>query len=143
MNFIPLLLLIIGSVAILWYYISIFYVAFGPSPPPSGDTGFRQFMTISISTLSGTLATFIGMILGLQAVAGQEAVAAQALNQAAPLTNLQMAAAIAYVVSLVVALFAWWKNGAKTDPTIVALAKSFLGLIGGVLAIGLNVLNAS
>jgi hypothetical protein len=137
-HFVPTLLTIIGFVAIAWYYICIIYVGFWDPAPEDDSGGFRHFMTLSISTLSGTMATFVGMLLGLKAVAA-EGSAAEAIKQTAPLTNLQMAAAIAYVVSLIGALIAWAIHKEGADPSIVALGKSFLGLIGGVLAIGLNV----
>jgi hypothetical protein len=143
MRFTSVLILLIGSCAILWYYICLIFLGFvAPKPDPTTDEAFRQFMATSVSTLSGTLATYVGMILGVQTAAREPSVnriAAVLQTRATPISGLQAIAAIAYVVSLFIALFAWWRNPSAPDPTIVALGKSLLGLIGGALTVILNV----
>lgn len=49
----------------------------------------------------------------------------------------QAAAAVMYVVSIVLALLLWWQNPAL-EPSLQNLGKSLLGLIVGVLAVLLN-----
>lgn len=147
MTFAGWLIAVVGFLAIGWYYACLVYLGFlAPKPPAAGEpAAFRQFMGTSISTLSGTLATFVGMILGVQSASANGAVSTAGMNavaqalQTTPLSWLQMIAALAYVLSLVAALVAWFRNADDTDPAVVALGKSFLGLIGGVLAVVLNV----
>ena len=137
------LIAFLGGVAILWYYICLLYLGFVQEEPPTGDgVAFAQFMGLSLATLSGTLATYVGMVLGIKTTEKQpnpNPVAMLVQTQNTTITRLQVVAAIAYVVSLLVALYAWWQNQESSDPTIVALGKSFLGLIGGVLAVILNI----
>lgn len=141
--FTSVLISFIGASAILWYFICIYYLGFlHPQPDANVDETFRQFMATSISTISGTLATFVGMILGVKSAASDPTAnpTARLLHQkSSPISWLQGIAAIAYVASLLIALLAWWKSFPSPDPTIVALGKSLLGLIGGVLAVILNV----
>jgi hypothetical protein len=134
------LLATIGMLAIGWYLFCIVYVGLIAPDPPSGGTGgggtdadgFRQFVTGSITTLSGTLATFVGMVLGF----GQ-AGASDNLTSGYPL-----AAAVVYVFSLILAICIWWYRihaNKACDPVIVNLGQSFIGLIGGAMAVMLNV----
>jgi hypothetical protein len=142
MSFTNYLIAAIGSIAIGWYYICLFYLGFiHPQPDAAVSETFRQFMATSLETLSGTLATFVGMILGVQSASAERnanPLATVLQTRATPVTKLQAIAAIAYVLSLLTALFAWWYVPVA-NPTVVALGKSVLGLIGGVLAVVLNV----
>jgi hypothetical protein len=124
---------LIGVIAILWYYYCVFAIGFHW---PIASESFREYMSLSVSTLGGTLATFVGMIFGVQTVKTIKGNAMEGF----PLTVLQWLATIAYVVSLIVAMFAWYRTSPpnEVDPVIIALAKSFLGLVGGVLVVGLN-----
>jgi hypothetical protein len=137
------LIAFLGFTGIVWYYICLIYLGFiHPEPTPDVAAGFREFMATSISIMSGTLATYVGMILGVQTAAKEpnaNPVAAVLQRQKTPVTRLQGIAAIAYVASLLIALFAWWECFPRPDPTIEALGKSLLGLIGGALAVILNV----
>lgn len=143
MPFTSLLITIVGTCAIGWYFICLYYLGFlHPQPDADVDETFRQFMATSITTISGTMATYVGMILGVKSAASDPnaSPASRVLHlRTTPISWLQAIAAIVYVASLVVALFAWWKSFPKPDPTVVALGKSLLGLIGGVLAVILNV----
>ncbi len=99
-------------------------------------------MGLSLSTLSGTLATYVGMVLGVKTTerpSNSNALAALIQTRDTSISWLQGLAAMAYVISLLIALYAWYQNQGSPDPTIVALGKSFLGLIGGVLAVVLNI----
>jgi len=99
-------------------------------------------MAFSVTTIAGTLATFLGMVLGF----GQVPAAA---GQNVPQTSsMQKAAAWAYFGSLVLALGLWalhtfltWTGAdiPALDPAISRLGQSILGLFGGVLAVVLNV----
>jgi hypothetical protein len=124
---------LIGLIAIVWYCFCICAIGFNWTQALGTGLEFRQFMSLSISTLSGTLATFVGMVFGVHAIKN-----IQKVEVPSQLTTLQWLAAIVYVASLIVALLAW-RITANVDPVIIALGKSFLGLIGGVLAVGLNV----
>src|SRR3954454_11051236 len=63
MSFTNYLIAAIGSIAIGWYYICLFYVGFiHPQPDAAVSEAFRQFMATSLDTLSGTLATLTGRI---------------------------------------------------------------------------------
>jgi hypothetical protein len=141
-TFTTLLIWILGGCAVGWYYICVIYLGFiHPHPAPDVNDGFRLFVETSVSTLSGTLATYVGMILGVQTAKSEpraNPVAAILQSRTSPLSRLQGLAAIAYVASLVMAVISWWMHP-KPDPAIEALAKSLLGLFGGALAVVLNV----
>jgi hypothetical protein len=113
-------------------------------------------MSLSITTISVSLATFVGMLLGLRrvneeiqkgvaeasaVVGGRAAAALPRLQDVAQSVNpnmLQGVAAASYIISLVFALYFWWRGGRDTDPSISKLGQSLLGLIGGALAVILN-----
>ena len=103
-----------------------------------------QFMAFSITTIAGTLATFVGMVLGF----GQVPEAQRAGQNVPQTTPMQQAAAWAYFGSLVLGLSLWalhtflaWSGAPlpELDPAISRLGQSILGLFGGVLAVVLNV----
>lgn len=147
------LLTTIGTLAIFWYFASILLVGMSDLPGKDGaDKDFltpaaRQFMTVSITTISGTLATYLGLVLGFAQVREQQREGAPppppgpALANVAPeITRLQAVAAWAYVLSLVVALLLWLcRQEDRVDPVIINQGRSILGLFGGVLAVILNV----
>jgi hypothetical protein len=147
------LLFAIGTTAILWYFLSITCIAFNLIPlPAKGTEGttsgmeLRQFMSFSVTTISGTLATYLGMVLGFGQKAGQPAAApVPGAPPAAPIiqiSNLQKVAAWAYFFSLIYALALWGfapDTQPKVDIVITTLGQSILGLFGGALAVILNV----
>ncbi|QDU95139.1 hypothetical protein [Lignipirellula cremea] len=124
-------ILFIGFLAIAWYYYCIIYIGFLHPVAQDGSQAFREFVKLSIPALSGTLATFVGMVLCLKPL--------ETLNGVPAVTMFGWAACLAYVVSLILAVYAWSKNGDRTDPVIIGLAKLLLGLFGGALAVALNV----
>lgn len=149
----------VGTLGIAWYYICILVIGAKPLAGKAPGSSFRQFMSLSITTISVSLATYVGMILGLRSVsdeiqkgvaranamAGAATAAATAaaapLREAAQVANpnaLQWGAAILYILSLVLALVLWWRGGDDTDPAISKLGQSLLGLIGGALSVLLN-----
>jgi len=152
------LIMYLGGIAIAWYFVCIFYVGLAStSSPISGNPGqpatlpssamaattppanFYEFMRYSITTLAGTLATFVGMVLGLRQVNTKSVAQGAALPPAATLTKRQWFAMWSYIFSLLLGLFLWWYRGISCDPSIIHLGQSLLGVIGGALAVLLNV----
>jgi hypothetical protein len=139
----------LGVLGLAWYYLCLLSVGWKPLPPGQPPNAFRQFMSLSITTIGVSLATFVGMLLGVNEVKEQVAEAVRANTRAlspAPSfafptlssTDLQWIAGGLYVLSLLIALWLWRKGGDDTDPAVSNLAKSILGLIGGALSILLN-----
>lgn len=146
----------LGALGIVWYFICIFVIGLkrlADNPP------LRDFMSVSITTISISLATFVGMLLGLRGVGEQltagvnqvapntgsgsaeRAMGARTLTRLAQSTEgttLQWSSAILYLASLVLAIYFWYRGGPQTDPAITKLAQSLLGLIGGSLSVLLN-----
>lgn len=134
------LLVWIGSVAIIWYYVAIICIATNfIGQENSTQSEFRQFMSLSITTVSGTLATFVGMYLGFQA--RREVVKNTQVQQVISQSRFQALASLAYLISIILAIAFWgyqtWR-GETIDPVLQNLAKSLLGLIVGSLAVLLN-----
>src|SRR5262249_38695620 len=117
---------------------------------------FRQFMSLSLTTIGVALATFVGMLLGFQGIKGGVQQTAkevevqstehrpallnrlQQLGEQTAGTSLQWAAVIVYLVSLPLAIYFWYLKGDGTDPAIINLGKSVLGLMAGALSVVLN-----
>jgi hypothetical protein len=137
------LLIAIGALAISWYFVCIVCAGCTDVDGDAISKDMRQFMSVSITTISGTLATYIGMLLGFGSALRRGGGDAQPSEQAAAvpqITRMQAVAAVAYVVSLVVALGIWLATDEKNlDPAVINLGRSILGLFGGVLAVILNV----
>lgn len=141
-----------GTIGICWYYLCLIVIGFKLSNDASVEQ-FRQFMSLSITTISVALATFVGMLLGFRGVsetiqqgieqvpqAQREGTSALALvAQVAQGTSMQWWASGAYALSIAIAIFCWWTMGDQSDPAIVNLAKSLLGLAAGALSVLLNV----
>jgi len=140
-----------GVIGLSWYYVSLFALGSGwPFAPKSNE--LREFMSLSVTTISVSLATFVGMLLGYTRVsdeAQREAKDTVDVDRKSRLvrfaednsgTILQWISVILYAASLVLAIFFWQteSNDKKTDPAIVNLGKSLLGVIGGSLAVILN-----
>ena len=149
-----ILALVLGIAALLWYFICLFSIGTAPLPTGTTPDDFRGFMSLSLTTIGASLATFIGMLLGIKQVGdvvraekstpdqtGQQTtggVQMQRLTAGALTTNLQWVAAALYVISLGIALWFWHLHGDKTDPAVTNLGKTLLGLLGGALVIVLN-----
>jgi hypothetical protein len=132
----------VGTVGLLWYYLCV--IDLGMRPTPKGDTasGFRQFQALSVTTISVSLATYVGYVMGipLNGDAGTAAVsAAAAASTLARVSMLQWLAAALYVLSLVLAIWFYSQKKDATEPAITGLAKSLLGFVAGVFALSLNV----
>lgn len=148
-------LLAFGSVGLIWYYVCLVVIGLGKLTS-SNQAPFREFMVLSITTIGVTLATFTGMVLGLQGVvsdatakqvdaavaAGKDAAEAKAAivseNPRLQASVFQWSAVGLYLASVVLSLFFWWRGAAATDPAVAHLGKSFLGLVGGALTVILN-----
>jgi hypothetical protein len=143
------LTLFIGGVGVAWYYVCLVVLGLQTSVDPS-NAAFRDFMSLSLTTIGVALATFTGIILGFRAVSDevregvrQAGVGAAAIKLNAVATTvagsfLQWAVAFLYVLSLLLALYFWWLFGDKAEPAIINLGKSLLGLVGGALSVLLN-----
>ena len=135
-----ILLYVCGGIGITWYVACILLIAFAPTLVANAQ--FYQFMTLSLTTIGGALATYVGMIMGFQNANTVAGTAATQTPQATKISNVQIAAAIVYPVSLLLALGIWiWHllNSKTCDPALVELAKTLLGLIVGALMVTLNV----
>jgi hypothetical protein len=155
------LIFIAGSVGLLWYYLCILDMGARPTPQGQQAPGFRQFQSLSVTTISVSLATYVGYVVGLpsQASAAVKSAAANAAAAAASavpvapagsaasvaltsttatVNNLQLASAAMYVVSLLLAVYFYWRTKDNTEPAITGLARSLLGFVAGVFSISLN-----
>jgi hypothetical protein len=131
--------LLVGGGGLLWYLFCVFYLGWNPPIAGTPVVQFRQFMSFSVSTISASLATFVGMVVGLESAAGPVENATDASRSILAATSLQWWCAGLYLVSLILALWLWWRQKAQNpDEVIVALGKSFVGLVVGALAIVLN-----
>jgi hypothetical protein len=144
------LTILIGGVGVVWYYACLVVVGMQWSVAPE-NASFRDFMSLSITTIGVALATFVGVLLGFRVVSDQ---VTQGVRQGTPTDEtknlsriatsnkgsfMQWGVAVLYVVSLLLAVCFWWLKGDKADPAIINLGKSLLGLVGGALSVLLNV----
>jgi hypothetical protein len=151
-----------GALGMAWYFVCLLVIGFQTSKDQSA-AGFRQFMSLSITTIGVALATFVGMLLGFRGVAdeikrsvtqvtvaspqnptavtAQYHPAVQRLQEVVKTTQgtaMQWWASGLYALSIAIALFCWWYKGDNTDPAVVNLGKSLLGLVAGALSILLS-----
>jgi hypothetical protein len=154
MSFKDILVVLLAWAGLIWYYVSIFSLGRNPRDANQPQTTFQQFMSLSVTSIGVSLATYVGMLLGLQSVSETaknqmamtsakfsfESVAPEVrrIIEGTLVSNLQWCAAALYVVSLFCALYFWKRGGDKTDPAVSNLGKSLLGLIAGALAIALT-----
>ncbi len=135
----------VGTIGLLWYYLCV--IDLGVRPTSRGDTagGFRQFQALSVTTISVSLATYVGYVVGIPLNGDATAAPLAAAAGAAPLARvsmLQWLAAALYVMSLVLAIWFYAQKKDATEPAITGLAKSLLGFVAGVFALSLNVPSA-
>ena len=157
-----LLIRAIAIVGLAWYFVCLFHLGLRPTPAGTQANGFRQFQALSVTTISVSLATFVGFVIGLKgkehipsspaqtAPAGGAATNGGAnppsdsgvltkIADAASFADLQWWSAALYVLSLVLALWLYYRTQDTTEPAITGLAKSLLGFVAGVLSITLSV----
>jgi hypothetical protein len=137
------LVIALGAVGLAWYYLCLFSIGLKPKAPTGA---LRQFESLSVTTISVSLATFVGGLIGLSQQDGgtvSPTVAAPQSGLVALLSiqNLQWACVALYILSLVIALVFWFREKDNTDPVVSGLGKSLLGLVGGALAIALKPLS--
>jgi hypothetical protein len=140
------LVIVLGGVGITWYYFCLLSVGLRPTSPGRAPTSFREFESLSIATISVSFATFVGGLLGSKGAAAQAAgqpvddaqFAVDGLGRLAlwlSVDNLQVACAVVYILSLLIAAFFWRKQRDAADPAITNLARSLLGFIAGAFAV--------
>lgn len=126
------LIVIAGLSGLVWYYLCLVDMGLHPTASGTQSGGYRQFQSLSVTTISVSLATYVGYIVGLPApqpgTAGSLAV-----------SPLQVVSAAMYVVSLALAVFFYARTKDQTEPAVTGLAKSLLGFVAGVFSISLNV----
>jgi hypothetical protein len=142
------LIVCVGSMGLLWYYLCIADLGFRPTQKDQTPTGFRQFQSLSVTTISVSLATYVGYVIGLPTASdiAAKAVAAgssaTAIASTGTVSNLQAGSAMLYVLSLVTAVYFYYKKKDETEPAITGLAKSLLGFFAGVFSVALTVPHA-
>lgn len=149
-----------GLAGLAWYYICLCDLGFHPTAANTQATGFRQFQSLSLTTISVSLATYVGFVVGLptsenaattaakigdvaaQASSGSASAAsaaAAAVSSVIPTIGpLQVVSAVVYLVSLLLAVFFYWRSKDATEPAVAGLAKSLLGFVAGVFSISLK-----
>lgn len=128
------LIFIAGVAGLAWYYLCLFDLGLHPTAANTQAGGYRQFQSLSVTTISVSLATYVGYVVGLPS---STAAAGGAGNGS--VGQLQVASALLYVASLLVAVFFYARTKDQTEPAITGLAKSLLGFVAGVYSISLNV----
>jgi hypothetical protein len=135
----------VGTIGLLWYYLCVIDLGLRPTPKGEASGGFRQFQALSVTTISVSLATYVGYVVGipLNGADSAAALSAAAAGTAslARVSMLQWLAAALYVMSLVLAIWFYAQKKDATEPAITGLAKSLLGFVAGVFALSLNVPN--
>ena len=144
------LIIAVGAIGLVWYFLCILDMGLHPTKQGASGAGFRQFQSLSVTTISVSLATYVGYVIGLpaqaQAPGASSTVAAAAvastsvavLPPQAHVSPLQWTSAALYVASLVVAVYFYFRSKDDTEPAITGLAKSLLGFVAGVFSVALN-----
>lgn len=127
------LIFIAGVAGLAWYYLCLFDLGLHPTAANTQAGGYRQFQSLSVTTISVSLATYVGYVVGLPSSATAGSASTGSVGQ------LQVASALLYVASLLVAVFFYARTKDQTEPAITGLAKSLLGFVAGVFSISLNV----
>jgi predicted transporter len=102
------------------------------------------FLSRTVTTIGGILATNLGAVLGINVVRSNSP--AFRIVQVPTTEVLQNAAAILYLVGLLAALLFWAFKAFKEDPDVVVptlpeLSLTLLGVIGGALAVIIGLSN--
>ncbi len=130
----------LGALAVVLYLAAIVYVGV-LSLRSSATPDVPPIVDYYVTSISATLATFLGMVLGFRQAndsTGPPGIPAAPVTQ---LTWTQTIAAWSYVASLCLALLFWILDGpfsSATAPLIQNLTKSLIGLFGGALTVYLN-----
>jgi len=102
------------------------------------------FLTRTVTTIGGILATNLGAVLGINVLKSNSP--AFRIMQVPTTEALQNAAAILYLVGLFLALLFWAFKAFKEDPDVVVpilpnLSLTLLGVMGGALAVIIGLSN--
>ena len=63
-----IVIFVIGSFGMLWYFYCLIDIGARPQPNQTNPGGFRAFQILSITTIGTSLATVVGLLLGLRDV---------------------------------------------------------------------------
>jgi len=151
---------IAGCSGLAWYYLCLCDMGFHPTPQNQQAGGFRQFQSLSLTTISVSLATYVGYVVGLPSQASSaakasaaavaavaasavpassaSAVAAGVVSATTTVSHLQTVSAAMYLLSLLFAVGFYWRSKDATEPAITGLARSLLGFVAGIFSISLN-----
>jgi hypothetical protein len=142
-----ILLGIFGAIAVLLYLAGVIYAGALSYDNPKAEV--PQVVDYYVTSASTTLATFLGMLLGFRVAApviGEKADVPRTelpapIRQTIDLDWFQVIIAIVYFLSLLIALGFWGYHNFLADamPLLRNLTMSLLGIIGGALAVLLNV----
>jgi hypothetical protein len=137
------LLKAIGVLAVVLYVLAIIYVGMINlrSPKPIVPPIIDYFVT----SMSATLATFLGMVLGFKKANDKTGVPGAAVAPVTRLDWVQTIVAWTYVLSLVLGLVFWFLDGPFSDGAaqlLQNLTKSLVGLFVGAITVYLNVQEA-
>ncbi len=156
-----LLIRTISIIGLVWYYLCLLHLGLKPTPKDQTPNGFRQFQALSITTISVSLATYVGFVIGVKGTGhmppsiasnsqgvvpnSADSTATGILEQisnTAGFDDLRVLSAAAYIFSLILALWFYYRKQDETEPAITGLAKSLLGFVAGVLSITLGLQSA-
>lgn len=149
-----------GCAGLAWYYLCLFDLGLQPTAGGQQPGGFRQFQSLSLTTIGVSLATYVGYVVGLPSHAGSVAKASAAATSAVAaaavpassasavaagvaaatttVSPLQTVSAGLYLLSLLIAVGLYWRAKDATEPAVTGLARSLLGFVAGVFSISLN-----
>jgi heme A synthase len=156
-----LLIRTISIIGLVWYYLCLLHLGLKPTPKDQTPNGFRQFQALSITTISVSLATYVGFVIGIKGTShlpaspsgepgnsGSNAASQTSSGLLDQIANshgfddLRVLSAAIYIFSLVMALWFYYRKQDETEPAITGLAKSLLGFVAGVLSITLGLQSA-
>jgi hypothetical protein len=142
MDPIQALIYVASSLAIGLYYLGIIFLGV-PAWHATVSAGASKYISGAVTGIRGTLATFFGAVVGLNRAHStlQQTNVAAVAQRVTDMSNLQIAAAWAYFVSLALALglWAWNRFSDDTADAVRNLAITLPGVIAGILAVALNV----
>lgn len=126
----------ISVISIICYYTGIILVGAPPEWRPKLHENAVPVISGLVTAIGGTLAAHVGAVVGLTRAHGTHP-----SSLVTQVSRLQLAAAWAYVLSLVLALIMWGCNQFAPDTAEVVrnLALTLPGIAAGVLAIAVNV----
>ena len=136
-----MLIAAVGTIGLIWYYLCVIELGLRPTPRGTQAGGFRQFQSLSVTTISVSLATYVGYVVGTPLNAPAVPASLVPAPVASSVSLLQWLAASMYVVSLILAVWFYSRKKDDTEPAITGLAKSLLGFVGGVFSLSLNIGN--